>query len=215
MSRTVRGIVVAVAAVAVAWAGAGCADEVEPSAESTVDDGGLSGYTREPTPSVAQVELPLVAGAGMLPAAADPGGLRIVYFGYTTCPDVCPTTMSDLKRALADLPAADRERVGVVMVTIDPDRDVDEKLDAYVTTFIEDGQSSRITDPAALEAVATSFGAQYEVRTADDGEIEVSHSADLYVVDDAGDIILQWPFGTSSDDLRADLETLLADRASA
>jgi protein SCO1/2 len=164
---------------------------------------------------VAQVELPLVAGAGMLPASADPGGLRIVYFGYTTCPDVCPTTMSDLKRALADLPAADRERVGVVMVTIDPDRDVDEKLNAYVTTFIEDGQSSRITDPAALEAVATSFGAQYEVRTADDGEIEVSHSADLYVVDDAGDIILQWPFGTSSDDLRADLETLLADRANA
>lgn len=201
--------------VAVAVAGAGCADGEDSSSAPTVGDGALSGYTREPTPSVAQVELPLVGDGGMLPAAAERGGLRVVYFGYTTCPDVCPTTMSDLRRAMADLPASDRDRVEVVMVTIDPDRDVDDKLSAYVTTFIDGGQSSRITDPATLESVATAFGASYEVRTAEDGEIEVAHSADLYVVDDAGDIVLQWPFGTTPDDLRADLETLLAARTSA
>jgi cytochrome oxidase Cu insertion factor (SCO1/SenC/PrrC family) len=101
------------------------------------------------------------------------------------------------------------------MVTIDPDRDVDEKLAAYVGTFIEDGQASRIADPAALQATADAFGASYAVTTAEDGEVEVSHSADLYVVDDQGEIILQWPFGTRYEDIADDLSALLAETPSA
>jgi len=194
-----------------AVAGCGGADEATEDTTAAVADDQLSGYTREPTPSAAEVEVPLVNGAGMLPMTAEPGGLRIVYFGYTTCPDVCPTTMSDMKRALAMLPAEDSDRVDVVMVTIDPDRDVDDKLGAYVTTFIEDGAASRITDPAELEAAAGVFGAQYSVETTEDGEIDVSHSGDLYVVDDRGDIVLQWPFGTTYEDLSADIAMLLAD----
>jgi protein SCO1/2 len=213
MSRVPRGVVVALVAAALVVLGAGCGDDESSSPTTTEEDSGLSGYTREPTPSVADVELPLVGGAGTIPAAAEPGTLRVVYFGYTSCPDVCPTTMSDLKRALADLPEQDADRVEVVMVTIDPDRDVDEKLGAYVTTFIADGQASRITDPAALESAAGAFGASYKVETAADGEIEVSHSADLYVVDDRGDIVLQWPFGTSYEDISADLADLLAERS--
>ncbi|MFN7151065.1 MAG: SCO family protein, partial [Microthrixaceae bacterium] len=120
----------------------------------------------------------------------------------------------DVKAALAELSPEDAARVEIVMVTVDPDRDVPEKLAAYVRTNIENGQASRVTDPAALEEAAAAFGAQYDVRTADDGEIEVSHSADLYVVDDTGDIVLQWPFGTASADIAADLSTLL-DTASA
>jgi protein SCO1/2 len=218
MKVTSRAWAVAAVAASVALLGplVGCGgDAAESTTTAAQDDGQLSGYTREPTPSVAQVSLPLTGGAGDLPAAAEPGGLRVVYFGYTSCPDVCPTTMSDLKRALADLSPDERDRVEVVMVTIDPARDVDEKLDAYVQTFIADGHASRIADPAALAAAAGAFGASYSVDTADDGEIEVSHSADLYVVDDTGDIILQWPFGTSQADIAADLSDLLADRASA
>jgi protein SCO1/2 len=212
MRRISRGVLVALAAASVVL-GAGCGDDESSSPTTTADDSGLSGYTREPTPSVVDVELPLVAGAGTIPATAAPGTLRVVYFGYTSCPDVCPTTMSDLKRALAELPEQDAARVEVVMVTIDPDRDVDEKLGAYVTTFIADGQGSRITDPAELRAAADAFGASYNVETAADGEIEVSHSADLYVVDDRGDIVLQWPFGTSYEDISADLADLLAERS--
>lgn len=213
MSNRSRGWVAALAAIVLALALVGCGDE-SSSPDTTEESSGLSGYTREPTPSVAEVQLPLVGGAGDLPAAAEQGGLRVVYFGYTSCPDVCPTTMSDLKRALAQLPEEDAARVQVVMVTIDPDRDVDEKLGAYVGTFIEDGQASRITDPAALQAAADAFGASYKVETAEDGEIEVSHSADLYVVDDQGDIILQWPFGTTYEDIADDLSALLAGSAS-
>jgi protein SCO1/2 len=217
MSTPLRALLAALAVtVSVAFV-AGCSSDdaaTDDTPTEATHDGQLSGYTREPTPSVAEVALPLADGTGDVPATAPSGGLRIVYFGYTSCPDVCPTTMSDVKAALAELSPEDAARVQVIMVTIDPDRDVPEKLSAYVQTFIEDGQASRVTDPAALEAAAAAFGAQYEVRTADDGEIEVSHSADLYVVDDAGDIVLQWPFGTTSADIAADLSTLL-DGASA
>ncbi len=151
----------------------------------------------------------------MLPAAAPEGGLRIVYFGYTSCPDVCPTTMVDLKRALADLPEDERDRVEVLMVTVDPDRDVDEKLEAYVTTFVPDGDAARFADPAGLEAAAEVFGVQYSVETNDEGEIEVGHSGDLYAVDDNGDVVLQWPFGTSTEDLTSDISSLLGRSASA
>lgn len=212
MRTPARGVIAALALVALGVMGVGCGDDESSSPTTTAEEPGLSGYTREPTPSVADVQLPLVAGAGDLPAAAAPGGLRIVYFGYTSCPDVCPTTMSDLKRALAQLPPEDAERVEVVMVTIDPDRDVDDKLGAYVTTFIEDGDAARITDPAALRAAADAFGADYSVETAADGEIEVSHTADLYAVDDQGDIVLQWPFGTSYEDLSDDIADLLAEQ---
>ncbi len=192
-------------------AAVGCGeDEASDDTTAAVADDQLSGYTREPTPSAADVVVPLVNGEGMLPMPAEPDGLRLVYFGYTTCPDVCPTTMSDVKRALAKLPPEDAERVDVVMVTIDPDRDVDEKLGAYVSTFIEDGAASRITDPAELEATAGVFGAQYSVGTTEDGEIDVSHSGDLYAVDDQGDIVLQWPFGIPYEDLSADIAMLLA-----
>ena len=212
MSTPLRAVLAALAVTVSVALVAGCSSDdaaTDDTPTEATDDGQLSGYTREPTPSVAEVALPLADGTGEVPATAAAGGLRIVYFGYTSCPDVCPTTMSDVKAALAELSPEDAARVEVIMVTIDPDRDVPEKLSAYVQTFIEDGQASRVTDPAALEAAATAFGAQYEVRTADDGEVEVSHSADLYVVDDAGDIVLQWPFGTTSADIAADLSTLL------
>lgn len=199
-------LVVLLAAVA---ALAACGGDDASAPTTTEDDGAFSGYTREPTPSVAEVELPIAAGGEVLPAVADDGGLRIVYFGYTSCPDVCPTTMSDVKQALAELPADERERVDVAMVTVDPDRDVPEKLGAYVTTFVPEGDAVRFVDDAGLAEAAAAFGAQYEVETNDEGEIEVGHSADLYVVDDHGDVVLQWPFGTSSEDIAADLSTLL------
>lgn len=198
--------VVLLAAVA---AVAACGGEDAAAPTSTEDDGALSGYTREPTPSVAEVELPIADSGEVLPAAADDGGLRIVYFGYTSCPDVCPTTMSDVKQALAELAEDDRERIDVAMVTVDPDRDVPEKLGAYVTTFVPEGEAVRFADDAGLAEAAAAFGAQYEVETNDEGEIEVGHSGDLYVVDDEGDVVLQWPFGTASEDIAADLSTLL------
>lgn len=182
--------------------GDGSADAGEPA------PGTPSGYTRDPVPSVGSAALPLTDGSEV-PVAAAPGALRIVYFGYTSCPDVCPTTMADLRAALAELPPEDAERVDVAMVTIDPDRDVPEKLEAYVTTFFPDGAAVRVEDPDALAELAEPFGARYAVDTIADGTVEVSHSGDLYAVDEAGNIVMQWPFGIAADDLSADIRSLL------
>lgn len=209
--RFVRSMLMAVGSIAIVSVVACSADDGATATSTTERQ--LTGYTREPTPSVSEVHLPIVGATEPVPVTAEPGGLRVVYFGYTSCPDVCPTTMSDVKRALAKLPADQAARVGVVMVSVDPDRDVEDKLAAYVATFVPDGEASRITDAAQLQSVADAFGVRYSVRTLEDGEIEVSHTGDLYVVDDQGDIVLQWPFGTVSDDISADLAALLDESA--
>jgi protein SCO1 len=194
--------------VLVSFVGAACGGD-EGAGDSESAD--YSGYTRDPAPSVLGVSLPDAGGGDEVEMSAAPGGLRIVYFGYTSCPDVCPTTMADLKRALASLPEERSSRVSFVMVTVDPDRDVAEKLDAYVTTFIPEGESARTEDDAELRAAADAFGADYEVTTDEDGEIQVSHTGELYAVDGNGDVVLQWPFGTTAESLAADIDRLLDD----
>jgi protein SCO1/2 len=144
-----------------------------------------------------------------MPFRAADRGLLLVYFGYTLCPDVCPTTMSDLRLALGDLAGEDRSRVGVAMVTVDPDRDTPSILGSYVRSFVPDGHALRTDDAALLARVAQAFGAGYGVTETADGTIEVSHTAFTYAVDDDGRLLLQWPFGTRWEDIRDDIETLL------
>lgn len=141
---------------------------------------------------------------------AVPNGILLVYFGYTMCPDVCPTTMSDLRLALEDLSRSDRERVQVALVTVDPERDTAAVLGRYVRHFVPDGHALRTTDAGLLREVARGFGAGYEVRRTPEGEVEVSHTAFLYAVDGDGRLVLQWAFGTRWKVLRDDVEALLA-----
>ena len=150
---------------------------------------------------------------------AEPDGLLLVYFGYTNCPDFCPTTMSDVKLARARLD--EPERVSVAMVTVDPDRDfvVDPErcadeivLACYVTSFVDDAHALGTDDPALLSAAAAPFGAAYNV-TQNGDEVQVDHTTSLYAVDDAGRLVLTWQFGVSIDDLASDMEQLLEETA--
>jgi protein SCO1/2 len=173
-------------------------------------DGGreLVGYTLEPAPQVDAVALPdLSRGGEPFELRAQPGGLLIVYFGYTNCPDICPTTMSDVRTALRQL-GDDADKVAVAMVTIDPDRDTPVLAD-YVSSFVEGGHALATADAAELRAVADPFGVSYLVEANAAGEIEVTHTTQLYVVDDAGLLALTWQFGVTADDLADDLEQLL------
>lgn len=169
----------------------------------------LVGQTRDPEPRVDEVALPDVSQGGEpfeFRAADD--GLLVVYFGYTNCPDVCPTTMADLRAALEDV-GDDAARVDVAMVTIDPDRDTP-VLTEYVQSFVAGAHAIATDDQAALQSVAAPFGVSYEVRTAPNGEVEVGHTSYLFAVDDTGTLVLSWPYGTSSDDLAGDIRQLLA-----
>lgn len=203
-------VVVAVAALPVA-ACSGSEDSAADGAAGGEQVDTYSGYTVDPPPEVGDVSVPRADGSGDFVMAAEAGGLDIVYFGYTFCPDVCPTTMADVRKALAELPDDEAERVQVAMVTIDPARDTAELLDGYVTNFVPDGVALRTDDDAALRAVTDAFGADYSVETNDEGEVEVGHTAELYAVDDAGTIVMQWPFGTDYQSIARDLRSLLAE----
>ena len=169
----------------------------------------LAGYRREPPPPVGELAMPdLTADGAAFHLRADEGKLLAVYFGYTHCPDFCPTTLSDLKLARNRLD--DPEMVDVAMITVDPDRDLP-ILAGYITSFFESGHALGTDDPGLLAQVGAPFGAAWEVTQNDEGEVEVAHTTQLYAVNDAGEIELTWQFGTTIDDLHADLELLLEE----
>jgi protein SCO1/2 len=174
-----------------------------------VSAGQLAGVVRDPAVRVADVTLPDIDGTPRS-LRADRGELRLVYFGYTSCPDVCPTTMSDIKVALGDLPEDQARRVSVTMVTVDPERDTPEVLTDYLDHFFDRFTALRTEDPGELRAAAKAFGVQYEVEEHEPGaSYEVAHSALTYVVDDTGTVVVEWPFGFESTDMANDLQYLL------
>ena len=169
-----------------------------------------AGVVRSPAPDVSAATLPdVLAGGAPFRFVAPEDGLLIVHFGYTSCPDVCPTTMANVRSAL-ELLGDDAERVSVAFVTVDPGRDSDDILATYVGYFTDGGHGLRTDDPTELRAVADAFGADYSV-TGTAPYIEVEHTADLYAVDDRGRIRLTWPFGTRWQDVAGDLVALLGE----
>lgn len=201
--RSRRAVAALVAAAALALVAVACGDD-DSSAPAT-----YSGIVRDPFPVVDEVALPDAGNGGAPLELRAPDELLIVYFGYTSCPDVCPTTMSDLRRAIGELPADDAAAIDVAMVTIDPDRDNADVLTKYVRTFVPDGYALRTDDPQLLRRAADLFGADYSVTPTADGEPEVAHTGFLYAVDAEGRLRLQWSFGTPAEAIRNDLALLL------
>ena len=173
----------------------------------------LAGYERDPEPSVGDITLPAVNRGNVdFAFRAEPGELLLVYFGFASCPDVCPTTLADTRLALADL--GDRAQdVNLALVTVDPDRDTPEITTDYVEAFIEGSIALRTDDADALADAANAFGVSYAVTENDAGEIEVAHTPFLFAVDDQGSLVLTWQFGVPPADLTSDLEILLDRRA--
>jgi protein SCO1/2 len=198
-----------------------CGNE-EPSSAGTsvtttaVDNVGervLAGIVRDPAPAVDGTTLPSLTNEGTdVEFRGEPGGLKAVYFGYTNCPDVCPTTMSDWTVALRRLPDEIAGQVDTVMVTVDPERD-NGLLTGYVQSFVPDAEAAGTLDGDRLAAAAEPFGVSYDVTTSTDGEVEVAHSGFLYLVGDDGKLLVTWPFGTSSEGMAADVQQLFDAQA--
>lgn len=177
------------------------------------DSPGIEGLTRSDPLLVGEVEATAVDTTGTekpFRFVAEPGGLLYVYFGYTHCPDLCPATFADFKRALASLDPAEAEQIDVAFVTVDPDRDTPEIMNGYLGHFVEGGTAVRVADREQLEAVEAAFGASSTVQTNADGVVEVSHTSISYVVDPDGRVVVEWPFGVKSDAMANDLHILLS-----
>ena len=132
----------------------------------------------------------------------------VLYFGYTFCPDVCPTTLSGLKKAVDQLGNA-ADDVQVIMVSVDPERDSPEILGEYLSYF--DPRFLGMTGTQEeIASVATVYGVFYEAEegTVDTGYL-VSHTARLMIVDRDGYLKLVMPGDATPDQIAADLDYLL------
>jgi protein SCO1 len=123
-----------------------------------------------------------------LPADFFAGHWTLVFFGFTRCPDICPTTLATLAQAnkqLADLPPTQRPRV--LLVTIDPERDPPEHLAAYVHFFDPEfmGASGSLE---ATAAAAAAFGVPYSKVATPDGGYTMDHGSGIFVVGPSGGI---------------------------
>lgn len=136
------------------------------------------------------------------------GDIALIYFGYTFCPDVCPLTLADVKQALDGLEG--RDRVHVIFISVDPERDTPEVLARYMKAF--DPSFIGITDDfSRVQEVMKAYGAFAEKEDTPDSAAGylVSHTARLYLVGPNREVILTYPFGFKSEDLRNDLIYLL------
>lgn len=136
------------------------------------------------------------------------GKLVALYFGYTYCPDVCPTTLAELAAGMRDL-GADAQQVQVIFISVDPARDTPERLADYVANF--DPSFIGITgSPEEIAAVATPLGIYYQTHegTAATGYL-VDHTATVMVLDRQGRLRLLLPFGTTGAQAASDLRALM------
>ncbi|MBS0514531.1 MAG: SCO family protein [Proteobacteria bacterium] len=136
------------------------------------------------------------------------GHWNFVYFGYTTCPDVCPTTLAELKAAWASLgKRGAQDKLRVDFVSVDPERDTPDTLAKYVGFFSPDFLAATGTD-SELSKLTRALGIVYSRTKKDDGSIEVDHSGSIVIVDPQGRLVGLFRPPFAAKDLADDMATL-------
>ena len=136
------------------------------------------------------------------------GKVVVLFFGYTHCPEVCPTTLADLAQVMGML-GKDADRVQVLFVTLDPERDTPQLLAQYPPAFYPafKGLSG---DSMATAQAAQAFGVIYQKQPNKNGGYDLDHSAGTYLIAPGGKPVLLSPYGQRAELLVQDIRLLLA-----
>ena len=137
------------------------------------------------------------------------GQVALIYFGYTTCPDLCPTTLSDFS-AIKEMLGEDAEQLEFVMITVDPDRDTEERLQQYLNFFDPDFVGL-YGDEQQTEAVKAGYGVVATTVDYPDSATGylVDHTSLIYVVDADGKLRLTFPYGFDPESIAEDIRHLI------
>lgn len=135
------------------------------------------------------------------------GKVVVLFFGYTHCPEVCPTTLADLAQVMRQL-GPDAARVQVVFVTLDPERDKPAMLAKYVTSF-DPSFLGLYGDARATAEAAKSFGVNYEKQFDKQGSYTLDHTDGIYMLGVRGNPLLISPYGQRAELLVDDIRLLL------
>jgi protein SCO1/2 len=157
-----------------------------------------------PQPAPALVDL-VNADGSAFDLADFAGSPTLVFFGYTHCPDVCPTTIGEIFGVFQAAPQAQ-----AVFVSVDPERDTPAFL-AKWTEFMPDNFNAVTGSPGAIRRAADGYGVKYaRVETTSTAGYTMSHTANVYLIDEDGQWLRTYPFGTPAADIVADISTLQA-----
>jgi protein SCO1/2 len=139
------------------------------------------------------------------------GRVVLIFFGYTNCPDICPTTLADIKGALAQL-GDQAQDVTVLFITVDPTNDTPERLTEYLGYFHEPGFVGLSGTEAEAAAIAYQYGAKFyrEENTTTTGGYSVAHTARLFLINRQGQWAMTMEYGTPVEQLAANLTYWLA-----
>ncbi len=135
------------------------------------------------------------------------GKVIVIFFGFTQCPDVCPTTLAEMAKVVKEL-GADGVKVQVLFVSVDPERDTRELLKQYVTAF-NPSFLGLAGDAAATARAAKEFKVYVQKRPAKNGGYSVDHSAGAFILDQHGRLRLFAQYGAGAPALLGDIRTLL------
>lgn len=140
------------------------------------------------------------------------GKILLVFFGYTMCPDVCPTTLSKLSAVMRRLGDA-KDQVRTLYISVDPERDTPEVLKADLALFSLDAMGLTGTR-AEVDAVVKQFGASYEIVPTPESaaKYSVSHSTTLYLLDREGRVRQTFPYEATVDEVTAGIRAILVAR---
>jgi protein SCO1 len=131
----------------------------------------------------------------------------LVFFGYTHCPDVCPTILFDLSEVLRNL-GPDADKVGAAFITVDPDRDTAAIMKDYLSSF--DPHLLGLTgDDAAIQTVAKEYRVYYKKVPQDGGDYTMDHSAIVYLMDKNGHFVAPFNLKRTAQEAAADLRKYL------
>jgi len=165
----------------------------------------------EPYPLASEIELTRSDGSSFQLSEMR-GNVVLLFFGYTTCPDVCPTTMAELKLALAELSDADAAQVKVLFVTVDPERDTPERVQEYVNRF-NPAFVGLSGSQAELEKIWQAYGVYREiVQGTSAAGYTVDHTARVTVIDQLGNLRISFGFDTPVEDMVHDLKLILKQK---
>lgn len=173
-----------------------------------VSEPAFHGTTLEPLEPAPDFELTTHAGASYHLSDRD-GRVVLLFFGYTYCPDVCPTTLAEFNRIHESL-GAKAERVDFVFITVDPERDTPARLAQHLAVF-NPAFIGLTDDEATLTPVWEDYGvywakAESETQASD---YLMDHTSVTYLVDTDGNLRLVYSFGTPAEDIAADIRQLL------
>jgi protein SCO1/2 len=151
----------------------------------------------------------LTSAAGSLRLKDYRGSVVLLYFGYSSCPDICPAALSSLAQALSALDETELRQVRALFVSVDPERDTVDKLKDFASYYHPTlvGATGSLDE---LEAATALYGASFKKQEPKpDGSYAVDHSSSIYVVDQSGSLVATLPHGTPATETLARIRKLV------